>query len=168
MSRIEAELVQLGNSAEIFNFLSDLPLAVDDFEILSFSKFENLSANKVEQERKRLASKVALDSSKFSSIGKRVKKRTTQKQDANKRKASVLKSFFGDIAGPDDLKNKNVRQTGYILHYTLVFILKSIISSSCFGWNMNQESIYLTQSYNFHQISEILLSGVGNIKYRFS
>ena len=110
----EEELIQLKNSAEIFNFLSDLPSTIDDFDALDLSSYENITSNTIEHERKRLSSQVVSDGSIFSnknSSNRPVKKRSI-KQITKPNHGNILKSFFGEIRGVEDTKNKNVRQTG--------------------------------------------------------
>ncbi len=114
MTFSEEELIKLSNSAEIFNFLSDLPSKIEDFDALDLGSYENINRNVVEQERKRLVSQVLTDGSLFSNKTnsiRRVKKRSIKKKSSPNH-GSILKSIFGDIRGPEDAKNKNVRQTG--------------------------------------------------------
>lgn len=111
------DLLTLKNSAEIFNFLSDLPAAVDDFDALEINEFDSISPNKLEQERKKCYSSVVSDGSVFSSKCRRVKKRDFRKLEKSKSSANVLKTIFGESGGPEDMKTKNIRQTGWDLHF---------------------------------------------------
>jgi hypothetical protein len=106
------DLLQLKNSAEIFNFLSDLPSELDEFDILELSSFESLNANTLEQERRKASSQVVHDGSIFSAKTRRIKKRDIRKHEKASRGTAVFKSIFGEFRGPDDIKNKNIRQTG--------------------------------------------------------
>lgn len=106
------DLLLLKNSAEIFNFLSDLPSELDEFELLEISSFEDVNSNAVEKERKKCFSKVVNDGSVFSTKCRQVKKRDVRRPPKNPSGVSVLKSIFGDFKGHDDLKSKNIRQTG--------------------------------------------------------
>ena len=113
--------MQLKNSAEIFNFLSDLPTSLDDFEILKFDAFDSITSNFLEQERKK-AIQTSLDASTFANIKhRRVKKRDPRNKQDKQGTGNVLKSFFGENRGPDDMRNKNVRQTG-----------TSLLNNQCF------------------------------------
>ncbi|XP_021957950.1 small G protein signaling modulator 3 isoform X2 [Folsomia candida] len=105
------DLLLLKNSAEIFNFLSDLPSELDEFELLEISSFEDVNSNAVEKERKKCFSKVVNDGSVFSTKCRQVKKRDVRRPPKNPSGVSVLKSIFGDFKGHDDLKSKNIRQT---------------------------------------------------------
>lgn len=113
-------------SAEIFNFLSDLPTELDEFELLDLTSFEDVSSNSLEKHRKRFYSKVLNDGSVSSLKCRRVKKRDVKRADKNVRGASVLKSIFGDFKGPDDLKSKNIRQTGEIIKFLYVLFIYRI------------------------------------------
>lgn len=108
------DLLQLKNSAEIFNFLSDLPSEVDDFEALELREFDAINLNKLEQERRKCSSQVVTDGSVFSSKCRRVKKRDFRKLEKSKSSANVLKTIFGENGGVEDLKTKNIRQTGML------------------------------------------------------
>lgn len=106
-------MLKLKNSAEIFNFLSDLPAEVDDFDALEIREFDCISNNKLDLERKKCATLVVTDgSSVFSGKCRRVKKRDFRKLEKSKSSANVLKTIFGEGGGPEDLKTKNIRQTG--------------------------------------------------------
>lgn len=107
-------LLDLKNSAEIFNFLSDLPSEVDDFTALEIHEFDSINPNKLEQERRKCASLVVSDGSVFSGKCRRVKKRDFRKLEKSKSSANVLKTIFGENGRPEDLKTKNIRQTGKI------------------------------------------------------
>ncbi|CAL8089006.1 unnamed protein product [Orchesella dallaii] len=125
------DLLKLKNSAEIFNFLSDLPSEVDDFEALDIHKFDSINPNRLEQERRKCASQVVTDGSVFSTKCRRVKKRDCRKLEKSKSSTNVLKTIFGENGGPEDLKTKNIRQTEIMveLHDSITQIGRHFISS---------------------------------------
>ena len=111
----EKELLELKNSPDIFNFLSNLPASIEDFDLLKVDAFQNINKNTVENCRKELACQVLTDGSVLPmKNGNRKIKRRSMGDPKKSSKGSIFSNIFGDVKGPDDGKNKNVRQTGEI------------------------------------------------------
>jgi len=76
--------------------------------------YESINKNMIDTARKELCSQVLTDGSVLSSTkngNRKIKKRSITSPKKPTR-GSILSNIFGELKGFDDVKNKNVRQTG--------------------------------------------------------
>ncbi|XP_055849031.1 small G protein signaling modulator 3 homolog isoform X2 [Episyrphus balteatus] len=120
MLRIKTEDLQhLENSAQIFNSLSDIPGEVDDVEVLFANALEvggSLSQTVIDTHRRRHLAYLMADQGGL--VGNPEAVPNLPKQQLARRQVKRTKSMFqtllfrgGEDNEPDELKNKNIRQT---------------------------------------------------------
>jgi hypothetical protein len=113
----EPDLMQLENSAEIFNALSDIPGDIEDVDHLldvSFKVAASLNDMVMETHRRRHLAYLMADRGTL--VGNPEAVPNLPKQHLSRRQIKKSKSviqllLFGDETNEDDIKSKNIRQT---------------------------------------------------------